>query len=77
MSPSATWRCVVAEVKRPRPLSLAAGIGYLTIGSASIISSWSSIDAGAVGAIALLLAGLAALVSLSTRRAPHTSGESE
>ena len=71
------WRCVVAEVKRPRPLSLAAGIAYLTIGIASIVSSWSSIDPGAVGAVALLLAGLAALVALSTRRAPHPSVEPE
>jgi hypothetical protein len=58
-------------------VSLAAGIAYLTIGSAGIASSWSSIDAGAVGAVALLLAGVAALVSLSTRRAPHPSTESE
>ncbi len=67
----------MAEVKRPRPLSLAAGIAYLTIGIASIVSSWSSVDAGAVGAIALLLAGLATLVALSTQRAPHPSVESE
>lgn len=67
----------MAEVKRPLPFSLAVGVAYLTIGFASIISTWSSIEAGGVGAIALLLAGLAGLASLWARRAPHPLAESE
>ncbi len=61
----------MAEVKRPRPFSLAAGTMFIVVGLASIASTWTDVETGAVGAIALLLGGATALLALTTRRAPE------
>lgn len=67
----------MVEVHRPRPFSLASGIVFLVVGIASVMNSWTAIDAGAVGGLALLLGGVAALLAIATRRAPQTIPESE
>lgn len=67
----------MAEIRRPRPFSLASGIVFLVVGIASIMSSWTDIDAGAVGGLALLLGGVGALVAIGTRRAPGAVIETE
>ena len=66
---------MASAVKRPRPFSLATGIGFVTIGFASIIDGWANVDFGAVAALALLLGGAGALAALATRRAPLPSIE--
>ena len=67
----------MAEASRPRPFSLAAGIVFIVIGAASVVGSWTDVDAGVVGGLALLLGGVAALLAIATRRAPSAVPGSE
>jgi hypothetical protein len=60
----------MAEIRRPRPFSIACGIVFMVVGVASVMSSWTEIHAGTVGGLALLLSGLAALLAIASRRAP-------
>ncbi len=61
----------MAETKRPRPFSLSVGIMFLIVGGAAVLSGWNNIEFGAVGALALLAGGVAALLAFATRRAPE------
>lgn len=67
----------MAEVRRPRPFSIASGIVFMVVGVASVMSTWTDIHAGTVGGLALLLSGLAALLAIASRRAPSAVAEPE